>query len=142
MQKCSEKKQHDSNGTLKMTETKKYNQEKILWKMLKYDTSQVNQTMSDSQIVTKGPFIFQRTFTDEGMCSSREDKDEDCGSSYLDVIRCQVSFHVAVLLFGWGRGRLVGGWEVSPVKRVKRQHDTQHREGLPLFTSLTFYSTL
>lgn len=40
--------------------------------------------------------------------------------SYLDVIGCQVSFHVAVLLFGWGRGWLVGRWEVSPVKRVKR----------------------
>lgn len=39
---------------------------------------------------------------------------------YLDVVRCQVSLHVAVLLFGRGRGWLVGRWEVSPVKRVKR----------------------
>lgn len=45
---------------------------------------------------------------------------KDGDRSYLNVIRCQVAFHVAVLLFGRGRGRFVGGWEVSPVKRAKR----------------------
>lgn len=114
--------------------------------MLTDDTGQGKQMMLNSQIVPKGSFLFKKKHLRmrlmERLRSSRKDKDEACGRSYLDVIRCQVSFHVAVLLFGWGRGRLVGGWEVSPVKRVKRQHDTQHREGLPLFTSLTFYSTL
>ena len=42
------------------------------------------------------------------------------GAFYLDIIGCQVSFHVAVLLFGRWRGWLVGRWKVSPVKRVKR----------------------
>lgn len=45
---------------------------------------------------------------------------QDGDGSYLNVIGCQVAFHVAVLLFGWGRGRFVGGWEVSPVKRAER----------------------
>lgn len=55
--------------------------------------------------------------------TAREDENKIKGAevgSYLDVIRCQVSLHVTVLLFGWGRGRFVGGWEVGPVKKVKR----------------------
>lgn len=44
----------------------------------------------------------------------------DGGGAYLDVIGCQVSLHVTVLLFGWRRGWLVRRWEVGPVKRVKR----------------------
>lgn len=55
--------------------------------------------------------------------------------SHLDVIRCHVTLHVAILLFGRGRGGLVGRWEVGPVKRVKKQHDIQHSEGLPRFRS-------
>lgn len=31
-----------------------------------------------------------------------------------------MSLHVAVLLFGRGRGGLVSRWEVGPVKTVKR----------------------
>lgn len=42
------------------------------------------------------------------------------GTFYLNVIGCQVSFHVAVLLFRRGRGGLVSRWEVGPVKTVKR----------------------
>lgn len=50
---------------------------------------------------------------------------------HLNVIRRQVSLHVAVLLFGRGRGWLVGGWEVGPVKRAERQRDTRHGERRP-----------
>lgn len=61
---------------------------------------------------------------------------------YLNVVGRQVSLHVAVLLFGRGRGGLVSGWEVGPVKTAKRQHDTQHGKGRSSVSSLTFYTTL
>lgn len=57
-----------------------------------------------------------------GSATEEENKQgkEVGGGAYLDVIRCQVSLHVTVLLFGWRRGWFVRRWEVSPVKRVKR----------------------